>query len=141
MTAPIYDSKITLGNILAFAGTIIINLVLVVTFLTTDHATLQMHGREIATIQAERRENLNEIRGSIATTTKRMQVLEDWRDIAPRFTPTDAALLKSQTVAEANTFAASQIERLNEEINKLSAAVQSLNVLMREHIAESRPGH
>ena len=69
-----------------------------------------------------------------------MQVLEDWRDIAPRFTPTDAALLKSQTVAEATTFAASQIERLNEEINKLSAAVQSLNVLMREHIAESRPG-
>jgi 4-diphosphocytidyl-2C-methyl-D-erythritol kinase len=141
MTLPHIDTTITRGNIL----TVLVNLVIVVTFLVTDHVTVQNHGKEISSIQAERRENLAEIRTAITLSTKRIQQLEDWKDIGPRFTPTDAALLKTQTIQESQRYAVEQINGLKMEfaetkkaIMELTLAVNTQSVLLKQHMGTGK---
>ena len=132
MTFPRIEPTITQGNLLSFIGTIAVQLVLVVTFLVTDHATIKQHDGQIA------------INTQVVETHKtRVQKLEDWKDIGPRFTSTDAALLKTQTLQESQKYALDLINGLKIEFSEtkkaildLTLAVNTQSVLLRQHMEQ-----
>ena len=120
MTLPKFEPVITLGNLI----TILVWTVTIVVFVNTDHTLLAIHDKQIQT------------NTSILENQKtKLTQFEEWKNIGPRFTAVDAALLKAQTIDEAKAFVYIRDATLLSEMKNLHDAITTLNITLHEHIA------
>ena len=91
--------------------------IVVVVFLVTDHAMLRQHDAQIATNTAV-----------VEAHKKEIVQLESWRDIAPRFTPSDAQLVKAEILREADAHITLAIDKLGTKLDSMERALTALTI-------------
>jgi hypothetical protein len=117
MKTPEYQATITLGNILTIASLV----GSIFTFVLTDHADIK-----------NLKEWKQEAQEIIKTNENRTTKIEEWKSIAPRWTSSDAQILKQQAVSEATALAYAADGKVQLDIQVLSRKIDETNVLLTQ---------
>jgi hypothetical protein len=117
MTRPTYAPTITLGNLITIGSLA----VTIIGFIVTTKA-------DVDNVMVWSKEKDKEIR----VNSNRLSSLEEWRSLGPRFTATDAELLKSRVLAEATIFTNQAVAKTEHQITSLGLKLDDVNKTLIE---------
>lgn len=124
MPPPRFEPIVTLGNVIT-----LISMILAVAgaFYTTRGEVDEMK-RNAADIK----QMIVKFDAQIAQNTNRLTALEEWKAIGPRFTASDAAVMKAATIAEAQSYTNGVASDMRSDLKEMGKKIDALTVAMND---------